>query len=409
MQRFLEADSVWLDVNLTTLDSHGHYGVQRDMALSVKDGVISAIEPMQGLGIYDLSLVNVAGRGGWLTPGFIDCHTHLVFAGNRAREFEQRLQGIPYESIAKQGGGILSTVMATRRASEQALFDLAVPRLRALMADGVTTVEIKSGYGLSLDDELKLLRVAKQLEHAFPVRIITTLLGAHALPPEYQGRSDDYIDLVCQQMIPKAVEEGLVNAVDMFCEGIGFSVAQCEKVIQAAQRYQLPVKGHTEQLSDLKGSQLVASYGGLSVDHLEYLDPTYLQPLIDNQTVAVLLPGAFYFLKETQKPPIQALRDAGIPMAVATDFNPGTSPFASLRWMMNMACTLFQLTPEEALAGVTCHAARALNLHETVGMLSVGMRADMLLWNIDHPAELAYQQGIQQLAQRIYAGEVSYV
>jgi imidazolonepropionase len=409
MQRFLEADSVWLDVNLTTLDSHGHYGVQRDMALSVKDGVISAIEPMQGLGIYDLSLVNVAGRGGWLTPGFIDCHTHLVFAGNRAREFEQRLQGIPYETIAKQGGGILSTVMATRRASEQALFDLAVPRLRALMADGVTTVEIKSGYGLSLDDELKLLRVAKQLEHAFPVRIITTLLGAHALPPEYQGRSDDYIDLVCQQMIPKAVEEGLVNAVDMFCEGIGFSVAQCEKVIQAAQRYQLPVKGHTEQLSDLKGSQLVASYGGLSVDHLEYLDPTYLQPLIDNQTVAVLLPGAFYFLKETQKPPIQALRDAGIPMAVATDFNPGTSPFASLRWMMNMACTLFQLTPEEALAGVTCHAARALNLHETVGMLSVGMRADMLLWNIEHPAELAYQQGIQQLAQRIYAGEVSYV
>ena len=409
MQRFLEADSVWLDVNLTTLDSHGHYGVQRDMALSVKDGVISAIEPMQGLGIYDLSLVNVAGRGGWLTPGFIDCHTHLVFAGNRAREFEQRLQGIPYETIAKQGGGILSTVMATRRASEQALFDLAVPRLRALMADGVTTVEIKSGYGLSLDDELKLLRVAKQLEHAFPVRITTTLLGAHALPPEYQGRSDDYIDLVCQQMIPKAVEEGLVNAVDMFCEGIGFSVAQCEKVIQAAQRYQLPVKGHTEQLSDLKGSQLVASYGGLSVDHLEYLDPTYLQPLIDNQTVAVLLPGAFYFLKETQKPPIQALRDAGIPMAVATDFNPGTSPFASLRWMMNMACTLFQLTPEEALAGVTCHAARALNLHETVGMLSVGMRADMLLWNIDHPAELAYQQGIQQLAQRIYAGEVSYV
>lgn len=409
MQRFLEADSVWLDVNLTTLDSHGHYGVQRDMALSVKDGVISAIEPMQGLGIYDLSLVNVAGRGGWLTPGFIDCHTHLVFAGNRAREFEQRLQGIPYETIAKQGGGILSTVMATRRASEQALFDLAVPRLRALMADGVTTVEIKSGYGLSLDDELKLLRVAKQLEHAFPVRIITTLLGAHALPPEYQGRSDDYIDLVCQQMIPKAVEEGLVNAVDMFCEGIGFSVAQCEKVIQAAQRYQLPVKGHTEQLSDFKGSQLVASYGGLSVDHLEYLDPTYLQPLIDNQTVAVLLPGAFYFLKETQKPPIQALRDAGIPMAVATDFNPGTSPFASLRWMMNMACTLFQLTPEEALAGVTCHAARALNLHETVGMLSVGMRADMLLWNIDHPAELAYQQGIQQLAQRIYAGEVSYV
>jgi len=409
MHRFLEADSVWLDVNLTTLDPHGNYAVQRDMALAVKDGVISAIEPMKELGIYDLSQINVAGRGGWLTPGFIDCHTHLVFAGNRAREFEQRLQGIPYETIAKQGGGILSTVMATRRASEQALFDLAVPRLLALMADGATTVEIKSGYGLSLDDELKLLRVAKQLEQAFPVRIITTLLGAHALPPEYQGRSDDYIDLVCQQMIPKATEEGLVDAVDMFCEGIGFSVAQCEKVIQTARRYQLPVKGHTEQLSDLKGSQLVASYGGLSVDHLEYLDPEDLQPLIDNQTVAVLLPGAFYFLRETQRPPVQALRDAGIPMAIATDFNPGTSPFASLRWMMNMACTLFQLTPEEALAGVTCHAARALNLHKTVGMLSVGMHADMLLWNIEHPAELAYQQGIQQLDQRIYAGEVSYV
>lgn len=385
------------------------YGMQQSMALAVKDGRISAIASMAVVDELLLPKASIAGRGGWMTPGLIDCHTHLVFAGSRAQEFEQRLQGVPYEQIAREGGGILSTVRATRAASEQQLFDLAVPRLQALMREGVTTLEIKSGYGLTLKDELKMLRVARRLGDAFPVQVCTTLLGAHALPSEFAQDRDAYIDLVCQQMIPAAAEQKLADAVDVFCEGIGFSVAQCDRVFKAAQNHGLAIKGHTEQLSDLKGSQLAASYGALSVDHLEYLDASALQPLVENGTVAVLLPGAFYFLRETQLPPIQALRDAGIPMAIATDFNPGTSPLASLRLMMNMACTLFRLTPEEALAGVTCNAAQALGLSDDTGKLVVGARADMLLWDIQHPSELAYQIGVPMLKQRIYQGVASDV
>ncbi len=418
MNDFRDADKIWLDLDLATMsrstassnDCSQGYGVQQSMALAVKNGRISAIAPMAAIDESLLPKANIAGRGGWMAPGLVDCHTHLVFAGSRAQEFEQRLQGVPYEQIAREGGGILSTVRATREASEQQLFDLAVPRLQALMSEGVTTLEIKSGYGLTFKDELKMLRVARQLGEAFPVQVRTTLLGAHALPPEFLASgSDAYIDLVCEQMIPAAAEQKLADAVDVFCEGIGFSPAQCERVFKAAKDYGLAIKGHTEQLSDLKGSQLAASYGALSVDHLEYLDANALQPLVENGTVAVLLPGAFYFLRETKLPPIQALRNAGIPMAIATDFNPGTSPLASLRLMMNMACTLFRLTPEEALAGVTCHAAKALGLSDHTGRLVVGAPADMLLWDIKHPSELAYQIGVPALKQRIYQGETSDV
>lgn len=408
MQAFIDADRYWLNVNLATMQQ-GRYAVQQDSAVAVKGGRISAIEPMSALQGFIGRPEALAGEGGWLTPGLIDCHTHLVFAGNRATEFEQRLQGVPYEQIAKQGGGIMATVRATREASEQQLFDLAVPRLQALMREGVTTVEVKSGYGLSVADELKLLRVARRLGEVFAVNIEPTLLGAHALPPEYKDNSDAYIALVCEEMIPQAAEQQLARAVDVFCEGIGFTPAQCEAVFSAAKAHGLAIKGHTEQLSDLKGSQLAARMGALSVDHLEYLDAAQLQPLVDNETVAVLLPGAFYFLRETRLPPIEALRAAGIPMAVATDFNPGTSPLASLRWMMGMACTLFRLTPEEALAGVTCHAAQALGCAADRGVLAVGQRADMVLWNIQHPAELAYQQGVSCLKQRIFNGEVHHV
>lgn len=408
MQAFIDADRYWLNVNLATMQQ-GRYAVQQNSAVAVKDGRISAIEPMSALQGFVGSPAALAGEGGWLTPGLIDCHTHLVFAGNRATEFEQRLQGVPYEQIAKQGGGIMATVRATREASEQQLFDLAVPRLQALMREGVTTVEVKSGYGLSVADELKLLRVARRLGEVFAVNIEPTLLGAHALPPEYKDNSDAYIALVCEEMIPQAAEQQLARAVDVFCEGIGFTPAQCATVFNAAKAHGLAIKGHTEQLSDLKGSQLAARMGALSVDHLEYLDATQLEPLVDNHTVAVLLPGAFYFLRETRLPPIEALRAAGIPMAVATDFNPGTSPLASLRWMMGMACTLFRLTPEEALAGVTCHAAQALGCAADRGVLAVGQRADMVLWDIQHPAELAYQQGVSCLKQRIFNGEVHHV
>lgn len=416
MNDFRDADKIWLNVDLATMsgnsarftanpqDCVSGYGLQQSMALAIKNGRISAIAPMADIDESIFTKASIAGCGGLMTPGLIDCHTHLIFAGNRAQEFEQRLQGVPYEQIAREGGGILSTVHATREASEQQLFDLAVPRLQALMNDGVTTLEIKSGYGLTLEDELKMLRVARQLGDAFPVQVHTTLLGAHALPPEYTDDSDAYIDLVCEQMIPAAAEQKLADAVDVFCEGIGFSPVQCEQVFKAAQRYGLAIKGHTEQLSDLKGSQLAARYGALSVDHVEHLDANALRPLVENGTVAVLLPGAFYFLRETKSPPIQALREAGIPMAIATDFNPGTSPLASLRLMMNMACTLFRLTPEEALAGVTCHAAQALGLSDNTGRLVVGAPANMLLWDIKHPSELAYQIGVPILKQRIYQG-----
>lgn len=332
---------------------------------------------------------HVDGRGGWLTPGLVDCHTHLVWGGNRADEFESRLQGESYEAIARAGGGIRATVRATRAAGEDALFEAASRRLARLLEEGVTTVEIKSGYGLDTTTELKLLRVARRLGESHPVTVRTTFLGAHAVPEEYEGRPDDYIEHVCREMIPAAAGEGLADAVDVFCEGIGFSPAQCERVFEAAAEYGLAVKAHAEQLSDLKGAALASRYGALSVDHLEYLDPADAPALFQAGTVAVLLPGAFHFLGETRLPPIEALREAGVPMAVATDLNPGTSPLGSLLTAMNLACTQFGLTPAEALLGTTRWGAAALGL-ECKGRIEEGADADLCLWDVDSPAELAW-------------------
>lgn len=347
------------------------------------------------------------GRGGVMTPGLVDCHTHLVYAGDRAGEFEQRLEGVSYEEIARAGGGILSSVLATRAASEDELIATSLARLDALLADGVTTVEIKSGYGLTVADELKMLRVARRLGELRPVRVVTTLLGAHALPPEYAGRADDYVSLVCEQMIPAAASESLADAVDVFCEGIGFSPAQCESIFQAAREHGLAIKAHAEQLSNLGGSALAARYGALSADHIEYLDEAGVRAMAEAGTVAVLLPGAFQVLRETQLPPIELLRQYQVPMAVASDVNPGTSPICLPTLMAHLACTLFRLTPREALAGMTAHAARALGLPE-LGRIAVGAPADLCLWDIRQPAELAYAVQAGRLRQRIFCGEITH-
>lgn len=340
-----------------------------------------------------------------LLPGLIDCHTHLVYAGNRANEFEMRLNGVPYEEIAKQGGGILSTVHATRAATEEQLIELALPRLDGLLASGVTSIEVKSGYGLTLDDEIKMLRAAKALEQERKVKITTTLLAAHALPPEFKDRADDYIQHICDDIIPLVAEEKLATSVDVFCESIGFNLAQTERVFEAAKKHGLHVKGHTEQLSDLGGTALTAQYNGLSADHIEYLDEIGVRALANSSTVATLLPGAFYFLRETQLPPIDLLRTHKVPMAIATDINPGTSPFADLTLMLNMACTLFRLTPQEALRGVTQNAAKALGYGESRGVIEVGYDADFSIWDIEHPADLSYQVGAKRLVGRIVNGE----
>ena len=347
------------------------------------------------------------GRGGVMTPGLVDCHTHLVYAGDRAGEFEQRLEGVSYEEIARAGGGILSSVLATRAASEDELIATSLARLDALLADGVTTVEIKSGYGLTVADELKMLRVARRLGELRPVRVVTTLLGAHALPPEYAGRADDYVSLVCEQMIPAAASESLADAVDVFCEGIGFSPAQCERIFQVAREHGLAIKAHAEQLSNLGGSALAARYGALSADHIEYLDEAGVRAMAEAGTVAVLLPGAFQVLRETQLPPIELLRQYQVPMAVASDANPGTSPICLPTLMAHLACTLFRLTPREALAGMTAHAARALGLPE-LGRIAVGAPADLCLWDIRQPAELAYAVQAGRLRQRIFCGEITH-
>ncbi|WP_199481649.1 imidazolonepropionase [Vibrio owensii] len=340
-----------------------------------------------------------------LLPGLIDCHTHLVYAGNRANEFEMRLNGVPYEEIAKQGGGILSTVHATRAATEEQLIELALPRLDGLLASGVTSIEVKSGYGLTLDDEIKMLRAAKALEQERKVKITTTLLAAHALPPEFKDRADDYIQHICDDIIPLVAEEKLATSVDVFCESIGFNLVQTERVFEAAKKHDLHVKGHTEQLSDLGGTALTAQYNGLSADHIEYLDEIGVRALANSSTVATLLPGAFYFLRETQLPPIDLLRTHKVPMAIATDINPGTSPFADLTLMLNMACTLFRLTPQEALRGVTQNAAKALGYGESRGVIEVGYDADFSIWDIEHPADLSYQVGAKRLVGRIVNGE----
>lgn len=347
------------------------------------------------------------GGGALVTPGLVDCHTHLVYGGQRASEFALRLAGASYEEVARAGGGIASTVRATREAGEDALFDSASARLASLLADGVCAIEIKSGYGLTLADERKQLRVARRLAAAHGVTVRTTFLGAHALPPEYAGRSGDYVELVCREMLPALHAEGLVDAVDVFCERIAFSLAETEQVFQAAQALGLPVKLHAEQLSDMGGAALAARYGALSCDHIEHLSQAGIDAMKAAGTVAVLLPGAYYTLRDTQPPPIAALRAAGVPMAVSTDHNPGTSPALSLLLMVNMACTLFRLTVPEALAGVTRHAARALGLQATHGALHLGQPANFVLWNVREAAELAYWFGQRPLRCVVRQGRIA--
>ncbi|WP_323922090.1 imidazolonepropionase [Aeromonas caviae] len=404
-KELLNCERVWLNVTPATLRPDlADYGLLEPHALGVRDGKIHALVPMQDLkGPYAASWQDMKGR--LVTPGLIDCHTHLIFAGSRAEEFELRQKGVPYAEIARKGGGIISTVRATRAASEDRLYELALPRIKSLIREGVTTVEIKSGYGLTLEDELKMLRVARRLGETQPIRVKTTLLAAHAVPPEYRDDPDSWVETICQEIIPAAAEAGLADAVDVFCEHIGFSLAQTEQVYLAADQYNLAVKGHMDQLSNLGGSTLAAHFCALSVDHLEYLDQDGILALAHRGVVATLLPTAFYFLKETKLPPVAALRKAGVPMAVSSDINPGTAPIVSLRMAMNMACTLFGLTPVEAMAGVTRHAARALGEQERLGQLKVGMLADFLVWNCGHPAELSYLIGVDQLVSRVVNGE----
>ena len=395
-----EWDLVIHNVHLATME-HG-YGELLDAAIAVKDGRIAWFGPGDELPASGAVLHD--GQGCWLTPGLIDCHTHIVHAGNRSDEFEARLNGASYEEISRSGGGIMSTVRATRAASDDELLRQSLPRVLALLAEGVTTLEIKSGYGLDADSEAKMLRVARRIGQTLPVSVRTTFLGAHALPPEYAGRADAYVDLLCAQMLPALAGDGLVDAVDAFCERIGFTPAQTQRVFEAAQALGLPVKLHAEQLSDLGGAALVARYGGLSADHLEFLSEEGVAAMAQHGTVAVLLPGAYYFLRETQLPPVAALRAAGVPMAVSTDCNPGTSPMMSLLLAMNMACTLWRLTPQEALAGCTIHAARALGLQQETGSLAVGKRADFALWRIARPADLSYALGLNPCAGVVHGG-----
>lgn len=379
------------------------YQPSQPKTIVIKNGRIEAITN-QSVDTTHSFVVDCTGK--LVTPGLIDAHTHLIFEGNRANEFEMRLQGVPYQTIAAQGGGILSTVNATRKASICQLVETALPRLDGLLQSGVTSVEVKSGYGLTLEDEIKMLKAAKELEQHRRIKITTTLLAAHALPPEYKDRPDDYIEHICQEIIPLVAEQELATSVDVFCESIGFNLEQTEKVFRCAIEHGLKIKGHTEQLSNLGGTALTARYNGLSADHIEYLDEQGVEALAKSGTVAMLLPGAFYFLRETQKPPIELLRQHKVPMALATDINPGTSPFADLTLMMNMGCTLFGLTPEESLRGVTCHAAKALGYGESRGQIATGFDADIAIWNIDHPADLSYQVGVPRLYARIVDGAI---
>ncbi|MEI9849859.1 MAG: imidazolonepropionase [Sphingomonas sp.] len=391
------ADRLWTNARIATMAGDG-LGVVEDGAVAAAGGTIAYAGPA-AQAPDAAEIIDCQGR--WITPGLIDCHTHLVHAGNRAREFELRLAGAGYEEIARAGGGILSTVAATRAASEAGLVAQSLPRLDALIAEGVTSVEIKSGYGLTLDDELKMLRAARALGEARRVRVRTTFLGAHAVPSEYRGDADGYVDLVCERMIPALA--GAADAVDAFCEGIGFTPEQTGRVFAAAEAHGLPVKLHAEQLSNGHGAALAARHGALSADHLEHLDAAGVAAMAAAGTVAVLLPGAFYFMRETRMPPVAALRAAGVPIAIATDCNPGTSPLTSLLLAMNMGATLFRLTVEECLAGVTRNAARALGLGE-VGTIEPGKACDLAIWDVDGPAELVYRIGCNPLHARVFGG-----
>ncbi len=401
-------DAIWVNGTVATLESGAQqpFGLVTDSGLAVQAGKIAWVGKMVDLPAPAAQLAREVHdlKGKCVTPGLIDCHTHLVYGGNRSHEFELRLQGATYEAITRAGGGIRSTVTATRQVSEEELFQQSVRRAQAICAAGVTTLEIKSGYGLDLETELKMLRVAKRIEKKLHITVIKTFLGAHTVPAEYQGRAEDYVHFVCEEVLPRVAEERLAEIVDVFCENIAFDLAQTERIFQAAKKYNLAVKCHAEQLSNSGAAALAAKYQALSVDHLEFLTAQGVQALAKAGTVAVLLPGAFYFLREKQLPPIELLRKHHVPMAIATDCNPGTSPVTSLLLIMNMACTLFRLTPEEAFAGVTRHAAAALGLSAVCGTLSVGKAADFVVWDIKHPLELTYNVGLNPCEQVIRHG-----
>ncbi len=393
---------VFTNLRIATMPSGGGYGLVNG-ALALSGGRVAWVGAGDPPRDYaDWPAEDLGGR--LVTPAPIDCHTHLVFGGNRAREFEMRLEGASYEDIARAGGGILSTVSATRALTADALAQAALPRLDALIAEGVTTVEIKSGYGLDRDTELNMLRAARALGRMRPVRVVTSFLGAHAVPPEYAGRADDYLSEICIPTLRAAHDDGLVDAVDGFCEGIAFSPEQIARVFAVAAELGLPVKLHAEQLSNIGGTALAAREGALSADHLEYANAADAAAMAGAGTVAVLLPGAFYTLRETQLPPVADFREAGVAMALATDCNPGSSPLASILLTINMGCTLFRLTPAEALAGVTCHAAAALGLDDC-GAIAPGLRADLAVWDVGEPAELAYRVGFNPLHRRIFGGQ----
>lgn len=407
MQQFFPDDAIWRNVRLATMDPERNtpYGLVDGHALIIRQGKVRAIVPESSLYRTHDNTFDMQGR--LVTPGLIDCHTHLVFGGNRAGEWEQRLNGVSYQQISAQGGGINATVSATRRASDDQLLAVARARMERLIKEGVTLLEVKSGYGLDLATEEKILRVVSALAAENTLEISPTLLAAHATPAEYRDDPDGYITLVCETILPQLWEQGLFETVDLFCESVGFSLAQSERVFQAAQALGIPVKGHVEQLSLLGGAQLVSRYHGLSADHIEYLDEAGVAAMSHSGTVGVLLPGAFYFLKEKQRPPVEWLRQYNVPMAVATDFNPGTSPFISLHWAMNMACVQFGLTPEEAWAGVTRHAAQALGRQATHGQLKAGFVADFVVWDAHLPVEILYEPGRNPLYQRVFRGQPS--
>ena len=401
----MDCDRVWTNARLATLApaSPGLGVVDRGLVAS-RDGRILYAGPAQDApALNPAQTVDCDGR--WITPGLIDPHTHLIHGGDRAHEFELRLAGATYEEIARAGGGIAFTVKATRALDEAGVIGAALPRLDTLIAEGATTIEIKSGYGLSVEHERRTLQAARRLGELRPVSIRTTFLGAHALPPEFADDADGYIDLICREMIPALAADGLIDAVDAFCENIGFTLAQTRRVFEKAKAHGLPVKLHAEQLSNQHGATLAAEFGALSVDHLEHLDDAGIAAMARSGVVATLLPGAYYFMRETHLPPIAALRAAGVPMALATDCNPGTSPLTSLLMTMNMAATLFRMTVEECLAGVTREAARALGQIDDIGTLEVGKRCDLAIWNIERPAELVYRMGFNPLHARVWRGQ----
>ena len=399
----MRCDAIWRNANLATM-ANGHLGEVRRGIVACREGRIAyAGAPEAAEDLVAVTEIDCEGR--LVTPGLIDCHTHLIHAGNRAHEFELRLAGASYEEIARAGGGILSTMSATRAASEDQLVAEALPRVDALISEGVTTVEVKSGYGLETEAEMRMLRAARRLGSERAVTIATTFLGAHALPPEFAGNPDGYIDYLCVKMLPLVAAAGLADAVDAYCEGIGFTAEQTDRMLAAARALGLPVKLHAEQLSNRHGAALAAKHGALSADHLEHLDRDGVVAMARAGTVATLLPGAFYFTRETRLPPVAALRDAGVPIAIATDCNPGTSPLTSLLLAMNMAATLFRLTVAECLAGVTINAARALGLERETGSLEPGKACDLAIWDVERPAELVYRMGFNSLHARIWRGQ----